>query len=213
MPHCCRSLPRTQTQSLCPLASPTSRCPAPQLGAVLLGGNATGGITGADDASVVAKNNTLVPQVLLVEQLPLVSTLTGIVTGLSEWGCCSSEMRCQHCHVNAALYGPARLVMRPQRLPLLNTSKECLARTESPTLWQAPRPATNLPAAGPSSAPAAAFDEPGFNLSDALSQAQGQLCSFLSTLDLAALPANMSSDVEGQLAAAFMKVRARGGGG
>lgn len=106
------------------------------MGAVLLGGNATGGVTGADDPSVVAANNTLLPQVVLFEEVPLVTTLTHILAGLT-------------------------------------------------------------------------FDEPGFNLSDALSQAQGQLCSFLSGLDMAALAAgsaNMSSGVEGQVAAALIKL-------
>lgn len=70
-------------------------------------------------------------------------------------------------------------------------------------------PHTCFPSGPPAAAPAAAFDEPGFNLSDALSQAQGQLCSFLSGLDMAALAAgsaNMSSGVEGQVAAALIKV-------
>lgn len=65
---------------------PPSCCPALQMGAVLLGGNATGGVTGADDPSVVAANNTLLPQVVLFEEVPLVTTLTHILAGLSERG-------------------------------------------------------------------------------------------------------------------------------
>lgn len=77
-------------------------------------------------------------------------------------------------------------------------------------IWLPCWPATNLPVVCPSAPPlVAAFSEPGFNLSEALSDAQGQLCSFLSSLDvaaLAAMPANISSDVEGQVAAALIRV-------
>ncbi|KAL4443755.1 hypothetical protein ABPG75_011492 [Micractinium tetrahymenae] len=106
------------------------------MGAVLLGGNATGGVTGADDPSVITGNNTLYPQVMLFDEVPLVRTLTDILTGLT-------------------------------------------------------------------------FSEPGFNLSASLSQAQGQLCSFLSDLDvssMAAGDAGMPSNVEAQVAAALIKL-------